>query len=127
MANKSGGASKVSQATNYKNSRLWEKNRRRRLLNLLILHPNNKQIEEALNSIVYRRKTPKVREWSSTRIKIAGLFKRFTGRVDKNIFVSNEKISGPALFSAGPYSKLRYPNVQEKTMFQLGTRAFVEN
>lgn len=122
MANKSGGASKTGQAVDYKNSKRWEKNRRRKLEKLIKLHPNNEQLKTALSSIVYRRKTPKVRFWSSTRRNIAGLFKRFTGRVDMNIFSNNEKVSVPALLTPGPYSKMKPPPFTEKGMFSIGSR-----
>lgn len=123
MANKGGGASKVSQANNYKTSKVWERNRTRRLKKLLETQPNNEQIIKALGNIHYRRKTPTTPFWSKTRIKIAGLFKRYTGRVDMNMFSNNEKVSTPALLTKGPYSEYKAPPANEKTMFTLGERA----
>lgn len=123
MANKSGGASKVGQANNYKSQKLWERNRIRKLKKLMALHPNNEQLAKALNNVHYRRKTPTTPFWTSTRRRQAQLFKQFCGRVDMDMFSNNEKISGPALFSPGPYSKLRFPPVSEKIMFQIGARA----
>jgi hypothetical protein len=123
MANKSGGASKVGQAATYKSQKLWERNRTRRLKKLMVLQPNNETLVKALANIHYRRKTPTTPFWSSSRIQQARLFKMFCGRVDMDMFSNNEKVSGPALLTPGPYSKLRFPNVPEKTMFQLGTRA----
>lgn len=122
MANKSGGSSKTGQAADYKSSKRWEKNRRRKLEKLILLQPNNEQLKTALSNIVYRRKTPKVRFWSSTRRHIAGLFKRFTGHVDMNMFNNNEKISNPALLTPGPYSKMKPPPFTEKGMFSIGSR-----
>lgn len=125
MANKSGGASKTGQAATYKTMKRWETNRKRRLENLLLKNPENKEVELALKNIRYRRKTPTTPFWSSTRRRVAGLFKLYTGRVNMDIFSNNEKVAGPALMVAGPYSKMRYPNVQEKTMFSIGVRARV--
>lgn len=123
MANKSGGASKTGQSANYKNLKRWETNRKRRLENLLLKNPDNKEVELAIKNIRWRRGTPVNPFWSSTRRRIAGLFKRYTGHVNMDIFSNNEKVAGPALMVAGPYSKMRYPSVQEKTMFSIGVRA----
>ena len=52
----------------YKASNRWKTNRERKLLRALKRNPNNKQIEQALDNISYRRKTPgKVGAWSSTK------------------------------------------------------------
>lgn len=126
MANKSGGASKVGQANSYKNNKTWERNRINKLTKLSLQHPNNKQLEEAIKNVVYRRKTPKTRFWSKSKIYQAYLFKKFVGRVDMDMFSNNEKLSAPALFSRGPHSTFKGPTQPEKTMFQLGTRAHVK-
>lgn len=123
MANKSGGASKTGQAASYKAMKRWERNRRHRLEKILAKDPDNKEVQLAIGNIHYRRKTPVTPFWSSTRRQLAGLYKRFTGKVNMEIFSNNEKVAGPALMVAGPYSKMRYPNVAEKTMFSLGVRA----
>jgi hypothetical protein len=82
----------------YKTSQRWKSNRERRLKKLLALHPNNKQISQAIKDLSYRRKTPgTVGSWSKTSIHIAKLFKLFVGRVDKDIFSSNPKVQAPAL------------------------------
>lgn len=123
MANKGGGPSKVAQGLNYKNSKRWSSNRRRKLEKLWMEHPNNKQIEEALNTeLKYRRRTPTTPFWSSTRRNMAQLFKRFKGVVHMEVFSNNEKISVPALLLKGPYSSFKAPPANEKTMFQLGMR-----
>lgn len=63
----------------YKASNRWKTNRERKLLRALKRNPNNKQIEQALNNISYRRKTPgKVGGWSSTRIMEAQLMRLAT-------------------------------------------------
>jgi hypothetical protein len=124
MANKGGGASKVSQANNYKTQKLWEKNRTRRLKKLLITQPNNEQVLKALGNIHYRRKTPTTPFWSKSMIAQARLFMMFCGKVDMNMFSKNEKLSGPALFTKGSRT-VGYvvPPANEKTMFSLGERA----
>lgn len=121
MANKT-SPGRVAQSTSYKNSKRWERNRRKKLQKLLEKHPNNKQIEAALNNIVYRRKTPANPFWSSTRKRLAYLFKLYKGVVHQEIFSNNEKVSLPALLLQGPYSMVKFPNANEKTMFQLSTR-----
>lgn len=123
MANKSGGASKVGQASSYKTNRTWERNRIRRLKKLMIVYPNNQELQKAVGNVHYRRGTPKVPFWSASRRYQARLFKSFVGRVDMDMFSNNEKLSGPALFSKGPHSEHKYQTVPEKIMFQLGTRA----
>ena len=122
MANKSGSAGRTAKAAAYKTSRRWEANRRRKLERQLKLNPNNAvQIEAALKNIVYRRKTPTNRTWSSTRRQTAILYKRFTGKVNMDIFSNNEKLSGPALMTHGTF-KINSTGRNDR-MFALGTRA----
>lgn len=124
MANKNSGGSKSNQSNNYKINKVWERNRLRRLKKLLITQPNNKQIQEAISNIRYRRKNPKAPFWSSTRIKTAMIFKEFVGRVNLDIFNNNEKVVAAALLLKGPHSDYKAKVTQnEKEMFQLGTRA----
>jgi hypothetical protein len=123
MANKSGGASKVSQASNYKTSKRWETNRIKRLKKLMEKHPNNKQLELAIKNVHYRRKTPKTREWTKTQIYVASLFKLFTGRVDRDMFSNNEKVSQQATLRYYPDPNYVTPKLNEKSMFSLGARA----
>lgn len=123
MANKSGGNSKVSQAANYKATRVWERNRIKKLKRVLKSHPENEQVIKALNNVVYRRKVPKAPYWTHTMIRQAMLFKSFCGAVDMNIFSNNEKLQASARLSAGPYSKIPPPPINEKIMFSFGARA----
>jgi hypothetical protein len=124
MANKGGGASKVGQANNYKTQKLWERNRTRRLKKMLTTQPNNEQVLRALGNIHYRRKTPTTPFWSKSMIHQARLFMMFCGKVDMNMFSKNEKLSGPALFTKGSRTVgYQVPPTNEKTMFNLGTRA----
>jgi hypothetical protein len=121
MANKSGGASKVGQALNYKNSKRWESNRRKRLMNLELEQPNNAQIGEALKNLRYRRRVPTAPFWSHSRIRIAQLFKRFRGAVDMGMFNNNEKVSTPAILSYNPRTPKQKP-FSEKGMFSIAER-----
>jgi len=123
MANKSGSAGRIAKAAAYKTSRRWEANRRRRLERELKRNPNNAtQIETALKNIVYRRKTPVNRTWSSTRRQTAILYKKFTGVVNLDMFSNNEKLSGPALMTHGKF-KVSKSLGRTDRMFALGTRA----
>ncbi len=98
-----------------------EANRKTKLLKLLRQQPNNKQIETALANIKYRRKTPKTQEWSKTDIRLAQLFKEFTGRADWDLFSSNPKVQAAAL---AVHSKKSWTNLPEgKVSFALGARA----
>lgn len=124
MSTKSGGNSKTAQASNYKTLKRWESNRLKKLERHMKRFPEDKVAEKATLNIVYRRKTPKNREWSHSQIRMAELFKMFKGRVDRDIFHSNEKISAPALLIPGPYSTVKtQPDLNQKTMFQIGFRA----
>ncbi len=98
-----------------------EINRKRKLLKLLKQQPNNEQITAALANIKYRRKKPKSQEWSKTNIKIAELFKLFTGSASRELFSSNPKIQAAAIAASG--SKV-FNNLPEgKVSFSLGARA----
>ena len=80
MANKSTSANAKNAAQVYKTSRRWETNRLKRLKRALKRNPENaEQIETAMKSLVYRRKTPSTSVWSSTDRRTAQLFKKFTG------------------------------------------------
>lgn len=98
-----------------------ETNRKRKLLKLLKLQPNNEQIKDALTNIKYRRKTPKGQEWSKTDITIAKLFKEFNGRADWDLFSSNPKVQAAAI---SKHSGKDFHNLpQGKVSFTLGARA----
>ena len=98
-----------------------EINRKAKLLKLLKQQPNNEQIKDALVNIKYRRKTPKSQEWSKTDIKLAKLFKEFTGRADRDLFSSNPKVQAIAL---SKHSTKDFRNLPEgKVSFSLGARA----
>ncbi len=61
--------------TAYKTSKRFETNRKRKLLKLLKQHPNNEQLTAALQNIHYRRKKPKSRQFSKTKISTLSLSK----------------------------------------------------
>lgn len=121
MSNKSGN-SKTSQAALYQSTKRWESNRRRKLERALKAHPNNTQIEQALKNIVYRRKTPKTRVWSATKIRQASMFKRFIGVCHQDMFSNNEKVSVPATLRSGPYSQQKPLSFDQKSMFSIAVR-----
>lgn len=102
-----------------------EANRKRKLLKLLKEQPNNEQIATALTNIKYRRKKPSSQEWSKTDIKMAQLFKQFTGRADWDLFSSNPKVQAAAL---AVHSTKSFNNLPEgKVSFSLGARAHDKN
>lgn len=91
--------SKTAEAyfSNYKSSKKWESNRKRKLERTLKAQPNNEQVKNALKDISYRRKTPNNREWSASWIKVAKIFKMFEGRFDRNIMSANPEVARAAL------------------------------
>lgn len=94
--------SKIAQASNYKSSKTWEKNRIKRLERTIKNQPNNEQAKAALkNGPVYRRKTPTNRVWSASWIRVAMLFKEFTGSFNPLIMSSNPKTASEALHVPG--------------------------
>lgn len=122
--------SKTAEAyfSNYKSSKTWEKNRKRRLEKLLKEQPNNEQIKNALSGMVYRRKTPSVREWSSSWIRTAKLFKLFEGRFDRNIMSANPEVARNALQRQSKVSaeilraKVQPKQPDTKSFFSIATR-----
>ncbi|CAB4134369.1 hypothetical protein UFOVP273_49 [uncultured Caudovirales phage] len=102
---KRSGAGHKTRYTAYKNEKREDKNRRTKLQRALKKNPQNAQIETALaDTSGHRRGTPKTVVWSSSKRKVAQLFKLFTGKFNADIFHNNEKISAPALMTPGPKS-----------------------
>lgn len=117
-------ASKSKQAYSalYKSSTRWATNRKIKLTRLLKQQPNNEQIKEALGNIRYRRKTPTTKTvWSHTNIRLAKLFKEFTGRASADLFSSNPKVQSIALSYRPDAEKLKI--IDGKVNFSLGARA----
>lgn len=118
-------ASKSKQAyfTQYKSSSRWAANRKRKLERQLKLQPGNaEQIKSAIGRISYRRGTPKAPQWSHNAIRIAKLFKYFTGQAPIALFSSNPKLQAAALQYHNP-SRV-FDNLPEgKVSFSLAARA----
>ena len=79
----------------YKAQNKQATNRKRKLLSLQKLHPNNEQITKALTNISYRRGTPKVSQWSHSAINAIMLRKTF----EKGLIKQLDKVSGKDMFS----------------------------
>ena len=117
-------ASKSKQAYSalYKSSTRWATNRKIKLTRLLKQQPNNEQIKDALANIKYRRQTPSTKTvWSHGNIRLAKLFKEFTGRASADLFSSNPKVQAAALAHRPDESKLKV--IEGKVSFSLGARA----
>ena len=114
---------KATPAPSGKSNR-WEINRKRKLEKQLKLQPNNEQVKLALQNIHRRRKTPINREWSKSWIRIAKLFKLFSGRFDRSIMSSNQAVAGSALQKAGKFAQQsqKLTQVSDKNFFSLGAR-----
>lgn len=98
MANKTSKNREAYYST-YKSGNKQAKNRKIKLERLLKEQPNNKQIEQALKDVHYRRHTPKEPFWSHSGIALAKIIKEFTGHFDRNILNSNPKVAAEAMSS----------------------------
>jgi hypothetical protein len=117
-------ASKSKQAYSalYKSTTRWATNRKIKLTRVLKQQPNNEQIKEALANIKYRRHTPNGKSvWSHSNIRLAKLFKEFTGRASAELFSSNPKIQSAALAYRPDAEKLKV--IDGRVSFSLGSRA----
>lgn len=114
--------SKEAYYASYKNTNRWRTNREKRLMKALLNNPNNKQIETAMNNLRYRRGNAGgvVGSWSKTNIRLAKLFKMFTGHASHDLFSSNPKVQGEALSRPMRWAK---PDMSGKVSFSLGARA----
>jgi len=100
MAKNTTSPSQTAYYARYKTSNKWKSNREKRLLRALKRQPNNEdQINAAMASLSYRRKTPNTSMWSSTTKKEAMLLKEFTGSAPHACFSSNKKLASMALAS----------------------------
>jgi hypothetical protein len=106
----------------YKTTRKWEANRKRRLEKTLRAQPNNKQVQAALKSIVYRRRTPTNRVWSASWIRAAKIIKLFEGRFDPQIMSSNPDIARSAMQKNSQNKDFVLPPVTTKNYFSLEAR-----
>lgn len=91
--------SKQAYYSNYKSGSKWASNRKKKLERQLKLQPNNaEQIKTAIGNISYRRCTPQGKtSWSATNIRLAKLFKYFSGQAKPELFSSNPKVQAAAL------------------------------
>lgn len=123
MANKSRSKTSEGNAASYKSSRRWESNRKRKLERVLKEQPENQQIKDALKNMVYRRKTPTTPQWSASWIRVAKLFKEFTGKFDRNIMNSNPKVAAEAMQLSRKNRDYTPAVGKDKSMFSLLCRA----
>jgi hypothetical protein len=114
--------SKQAYSALYKSSTRWATNRKIKLTRILKQQPNNEQIKDALANIKYRRHTPTTKTvWSHSNIRIAKLFKEFTGRASADLFSSNPKVQASALSYRPDTDKWKI--IEGKVNFSLGARA----
>ena len=118
---KSGSKSQDGYYSSYKASSKWLSNRKRRLEKLLKTQPNNEQIKDALKNLKYRRKTPVGKSiWSHSNIRLAKLFKLFTGFASHDLFSSNPQVQSSALMAR---KDIKHKVPEGKVNFSLGARA----
>lgn len=98
-------------------------NRKRRLQRTLKAQPDNIQVQNALLEVGRQRKAPVTQQWSHTAIRLAKLFKEFTGRAPKELFSSNPKVQQAAMST--PSTKVFVNLPQSKVDFSIGARAFM--
>ena len=98
-------------------------NRKRRLQRTLKSQPNNLQVQNALLELGSKRKTPTNPQWSHSAIRLAKLFKEFSGRAPKELFSSNPKVAQSALTTPSTKQFVNLP--KGKVDFSIGARAFM--
>jgi hypothetical protein len=111
----------------YKTTRKWEANRKRKLERTLKAQPNNKQVQAALKSIVYRRRIPTNRVWSASWIRAAKIIKLFEGRFDPQIMSSNVDVARSAMQKNSKNKDFVLPPVTTKNYFSLEARSSLGN
>jgi len=118
----SGSKAKQAYAALYKSSTRWATNRKIKLTRVLKQQPNNEKIKDALANIKYRRHTPTSKTvWSHNNIRLAKLFKEFTGRASADLFSSNPKVQSAALTYRPDWDKVKV--IEGRVNFSLGARA----
>lgn len=98
-------------------------NRKRRLEHTLKQQPENKQVQNALLETGRQRRAPVTPQWSHSAIRLAKLFKEFSGRASKELFSSNPKVVQAALTTPSTKQFINLP--QGKVDFSIGARAFM--
>ena len=120
--------SKTNHYAAYKANKTWEKNRTKRLERTVREQPNNEQAKTALKAgFVYRRKNPVTRPWSASWVRVAKLFKEFTGSFYPDIMSSNKDTAFAAMQRPGRKTienQRQKPKdvMQAKDFFTLGAR-----
>jgi hypothetical protein len=127
MASKGRSKTAENNSAQYKSSKRWETNRKRKLERVLKEQPNNEQIKSAMKSMVYRRKTPKTNEWSHTWIHTAKLFKLFCGKFDRQIMSSNDKTAQEVMHTSRKENTFVMPVGRDKSMFSILNRANINS
>lgn len=94
---KRAGKSYQGYYASYKSTSRWRLNRERRLNKLLKRNPDNEQVKLAIKNLSYRRKNPTSTIWNKTNIRVARLFKLFSGSAPHALFSSNLKTQADAL------------------------------
>ena len=118
----SSSKARQAYAALYKSSTRWATNRKIKLTRILKQQPNNEQVKDALANIKYRRHTPTSKTvWSHDNIRIAKLFKEFTGRASADLFSSNPKVQSSALSYRPDTDKWKV--IEGRVSFSLGARA----
>lgn len=123
MANKSRSKTAENYSAQYKASKKWESNRKRKLERTLKEQPENQQVKDALKSMVYRRKTPTTRQWSASWIKVAKLIKQFSGKFDREAMSSNDKTAAEAMRLSRKERPFTIPIGKSKSFFSLYERS----
>ena len=98
-------------------------NRKRRLQRTLKAQPNNVQVQNALLEVGSKRKAPASPQWSHSAIRLAKLFKEFTGRAPKELCSSNPKVAQAAMTVPSTKEFVNLP--KGKVDFSIGARAFM--
>jgi len=119
---KTNSKSKTSQYANYKSSKRWEANRKRKLEKTLKSQPNNEQVKRALKNIHYRRRIPTTKIWSKTWINTAKLLKSFEGRFDPAIMSSNPDVARTALQKNAKTRQYMHKLKEVKNPFSIAAR-----
>lgn len=107
----------------YKTSKRWETNRKRKLAKVLKEQPTNQQVKDAMSGMVYRRKTPKTQQWSASAKRIAQMYKRFTGLFHRDILSGDPKLQLAATKLQSNRQFKTIENTQQfPSFFALGNR-----
>lgn len=123
MAKKSRSKTAEQYFSQYKTSKRWETNRKRKLAKVLKEQPTNQQVKDAMSGMVYRRKTPNTPQWSASAKRIAQMYKSIAGYFHRDILSNDHKLQ---LAATKLTRKQRTPEIKDtqqfKSFFALGNR-----